>query len=75
MAEDVRAVSRSKREVGENHWPWVEFGPAYEAIDVVFRLATGSYMELACLGITKFINEILADCCRLDRTIVPVNEV
>lgn len=66
VAEDVRAVSRSKRLVGEKYWPWVEFGPGYAANDAKIRLANGSCMELACLGITKFYNEILAHCCRHD---------
>lgn len=66
VAEDVRAVSRSKRLVGEKNWPWAEFGPGYAANDAKIRLANGSCMELACLGITKFYNEILAPCCRHD---------
>lgn len=69
VAEDVRAVSRSKRLVGEKYRPWVEFGPTYEAIDAELRLANGSCMELACLGITKFYNQILAPCCRHDGNI------
>jgi len=74
VAEDALAVSRSKRFVGENYWPWVEFGPVYGAIDAELRLANGSCMELACLGITKFYNELLAHCCRHDGTISQVTE-
>lgn len=68
VAEDVLVVSRSKRFQGENYWPWVELGPVYGANDAEHRLANGSCMELACLGITKFYNELLAHCCRHDGT-------
>lgn len=66
VVADARVVSRFKRGDDENYWPFTELGPAYEAMVADIRLANGSCMELAWLGITKFYNEILAHCCRQD---------